>query len=53
MEAYFQLIADGEGAGWTCLFVERQSVDLREDPAHAAVTPTHQDPERVELLEEP
>lgn len=36
----------------THLLVETKSIDLREHPAHAAVPPTHQDPEGGELLEE-
>lgn len=35
------------------LFVQRQGVDLGQNPANAAVSSTHQDPERIELLEQP
>lgn len=34
------------------LFVQRQRVDLRQHPAHAAVASAHQNPEGVKLLEE-
>lgn len=34
------------------LLVQCERIDLRENPADAAVSSTHQDPERVELLEQ-
>lgn len=34
------------------LFVQRESVDLRQNPANTTVPSTHQDPEGVELLEQ-